>query len=221
MRALRDGRGEKREVVMKEDLHSDRQSWRSVRRGRRGLAEGKGGDGLRVSGPPAGAAAGTWRAGVAYAVRYLGDAAVAADVVEGVVHSAAKAHRHKPIKNPDSYVLSGIVRRVKKLLAREQRIEYRGSLEELEGLKGAWDTNWVAELDKRILVQELVGFMDSEMRDLFFKWVRGDEWKEIAGDLGISANAAQHRLRYGIEKARERVFQSTNRKPKPAPAEQK
>jgi hypothetical protein len=63
--------------------------------------------------------------------------------------------------------------------------------------------------------------MDRETRDLFFKWVRGDEWEEIASDLGISVNAAQHRLRYGIEKGRERVFQSTNRKPKPAPAEQK
>jgi hypothetical protein len=75
----------------------------------------------------------------------------------------------------------GVVRRVKKLLAREQRVEHRGSLEEFEGLKGASDTNWVAELDNRILVQELVAFMDSETRDLFFKWVRGDDWEEIAG----------------------------------------
>ena len=181
----------------------------------------KGRDGLGVPGPLAGAAPGTWRAGLAYAARYLGDTALAAEIVEGVVHSAAKAHPHKPIKNPDSYVLSGIVRRVKRLLARERRIEYRGSLEELEGLTGAWDTSWVAELDKRILVQELVDLMDTETRDLFFKWVRGDEWEEIAGDLGISANAAQHRLRYGIEKARERVFQSTIAKPKPVPAEPK
>ena len=65
-------------------------------------------------------------------LRYLGDTALAAQIVEGVVHSAAKAHRHKPIKNPDSYLLAGIVRRVKKLPAREQRIEYRASLEELE-----------------------------------------------------------------------------------------
>ena len=112
---------------MEEDLHSDRQ-WLSVRSGREGnLAESKGRDGLGVPGPLAGAAPGTWRAGLAYAARYLGDTALAAEIVEGVVHSAAKAHRHKPIKNPDSYVLSGIVRRVKKLLAREQRIEYRGS----------------------------------------------------------------------------------------------
>jgi hypothetical protein len=113
------------------------------------------------------------------------------------------------------------VRRVKKLLAREQRIEYRGSLEELEGLKGAWDTNWVAELDNRILVQELVGLMDRETRDLFFKRVRGDEWEELAGDLGITVNAAQHRLRYGLEKAREHVFQPTNRNSKPVPVEPK
>ncbi len=122
----------------------------------------------------------TWRAGVAYAVRYLGDQALAAEVVEGVVHSAAKAHRQKPIKNPDSYLLSGVVRRVKKLLARERRIEYVGSLEELEDLKAAQDTTWVAKLDDRLLVEELVGLLDRETRDLFFKWVRGDEWKEIA-----------------------------------------
>jgi DNA-directed RNA polymerase specialized sigma24 family protein len=205
---------------MKENLHSDRQSWRSVRSRRKGkLAESKGSDRLAVPGPLPGAAPGTWRAGLVYAARYLGDTAVAAEIVEGVVHSSAKAHRSNPIKNPDSYLLSGIVRRVKKLLARERRIEYRGSLEDLESLKGAWDTNWVAELDNRILVQELVGFMDTETRDLFSKWVRGDEWEEIAGDLGISVNAAQHRLRYGMEKARERVFQSTDAKPKPVPAE--
>ncbi len=204
-----------------EDLHSDRQ-WLSVRSGRKSSAgESKGRDGFGVSGPLAEAAPGTWRAGLAYAARYLGDTALAAEVVEGVAQSAAKAHRNKPIKNPDSYVLSGIVRRVKKLLAREQRIEYVGSLEELESLKAAQDATWVAELDKRILIQELIGFMDRETRDLFFKWVRGDEWEEIAGDLGISANAAQHRLRYGIEKARERVFQSTNAKTKPVPGELK
>jgi len=121
---------------MKENLRSDRQSWRSVRSAQKGnLVESKGPDELGVSGPLAGAAPGTWRAGLAYAERYLGDTALAAEVVEGVVDSTAKAHRHKPVKNPDSYLLAGIVRRVKKLLAREQRIEYRGSLEELEGLK--------------------------------------------------------------------------------------
>ncbi len=163
---------------MEEDLHSDRQLWPSVRRGRKSnAAENKGRHGLGVPGPLAGAAPGTWRAGLAYAARYLGDTAVAAEVVEGVVHSAAKAHRHKPIKNPDSYLLSGVVRRVKKLLARERRIEYVGSLEELEGLKAAQDTTWVAKLDNRLLVEELVGFLDRETRDLFFKWVRGDEWE--------------------------------------------
>jgi len=207
---------------MEEDLHSDRQSWPAVRRGRkRTAAESKGRDGLGVPGPLAEAAPAAWRAGLAYAARYLGDTAVTAEIVEGVVHSAAKAHRHKPIKNPDSYLLSAIVRRVKKLLAREQRVEYRGLPEELEGLKGAWDTSWLAELDNRILVQEFIGFMDRETRDLFFKWVSGDEWGEIAGDLGISINAAQHRLRYGIDKAREHVFQPTNRKPKPVSAEPK
>ena len=113
---------------MEEDLHhSDRQRL-SVRNGRkRNAGESKGRDALGVPVPLPEAAPGTWRAGLAYADRYLGDRALAAEIVEGVVDSAAKAHRNKPIKNPDSYLLVGIVRRVKKLLAREQRIEYRGS----------------------------------------------------------------------------------------------
>jgi hypothetical protein len=102
---------------MEEDLYSDRQSWPAVRRGqKRTAAESKGRDGLGVPGPLAGAAPGTWRAGLAYAARSLGDTALAAEIVEGVAHSAARAHRQKPIKNPDSYLLSGVVRRVKKLL---------------------------------------------------------------------------------------------------------
>src|SRR6516162_9216645 len=104
---------------MEEDLHSDRQLWRSARSGRkRNAGESKGRDALGVPVPLPEAAPGTWRAGLAYAARYLGDTALAAEIVEGVVHSAAKAHRHKPIKNPDSYLIAGVVRRVKKLLAR-------------------------------------------------------------------------------------------------------
>ena len=145
---------------MEEDLHSDRQ-WLSVRSGREGnLAESKGRDGLGVPGPLAGAAPGTWRAGLAYAARYLGDTALAAEIVESVVHSAAKAHRNKPIKNPDSYVLSGIVRRVKKLLAREKRIEYRGSPEELERLK-----------------QGSAEFRISETLRFLGFWVLGSGWR--------------------------------------------
>ncbi len=134
------------------------------------------------------------------------------------MHSAVKAYRQKPIKNPDSYLLSGVMRRVKKLLAREPRIEYVGSPEELENFKAAQDTTWVAKLENHFLMEEFVGFMDAETRDIFFKGVREDDWKEIAGDLGVSVNTAQHRLRYGIEKARDRVFQSKSLKPKPVPA---
>lgn len=161
----------------------------------------------------------TWRTALGYAARYLGDSALAAEIVEGVVHSSAKAHQNKPIKNPDSYLLSGVVRQVKKLLAREQRVEYVGSLEELENFPAAQDTTWVARLENQLLVEELVGFMDKEPRDIFLKWARGDEWEEIARDLSVSVNAAQHRLRYGIEKARERVFRSKSARSKPVPAD--
>ena len=69
---------------------------------------GKSAYGRGVSPPQAELAHRRWRAAVAYAVRYFGDVALAAEIVEGVVQSAAKAHRHKLIKNPDSYLPSGV-----------------------------------------------------------------------------------------------------------------
>jgi hypothetical protein len=54
----------------------------------------------------------------------------------------------------------------------------------------------VADLENRILLEEILGFMDDDTRRLLFRWVRDDDWEEIAADLGISINTAQHRLRY-------------------------
>jgi len=99
---------------MEEDPHSDRR-WLSVRSGRKAPGREQGPRWIRSAGALAGAAPGTWRAGLAYVARYLGDIALAAEIVEGVADSAAKAHRHKPIKNPDSYLLSGIVRRAEEV----------------------------------------------------------------------------------------------------------
>jgi hypothetical protein len=52
----------------------------------------------------------------------------------------SKAYRQKPIENPDSYLASGVMWWVRRLLARERRIEQVGSLEELESFPAAQDT---------------------------------------------------------------------------------
>lgn len=152
----------------------------------------------------------TRRKALAYATRELGDKARAANVVGSVVRSAAKAHKQKPIKRPQSYLLSSVKRRIRRLLAREPRFEYVGGFAELESFPAARNTDSVADLENKILIEEIIGFMDDETKRLLFRWVRDDDWKDIAADLGISINTAQHRLRYGIEKARRHAFNREN-----------
>jgi DNA-directed RNA polymerase specialized sigma24 family protein len=202
---------------MEEDVGTDTPLWIADAGDRKRESPLGGNDQRNIPKPLIEAAQRTWRDAVEYAVRHLGDKARAAEVVDGVVYSAAKAYRQKPIENPESYLLSGVMRRVRRLLAREQRIEYVGSLEALETLKEARDTAWVAKLEDHLLLEEIVTLMDEPTKDIYLKWARGDSWKEIAGDIGIRVGAAKERFRHGVEKARERVFRSKSARPKPVP----
>jgi len=210
--------GEKGEVRLMEDrLEANGRLWTSSAGQRRGRTPGK----TTEEGVPAAvvkAAQRTWRSALEYAARHLRDRSRATEVVEDVAHSAAKAHQQQPIENLDSYLFFGVVRRVKRVLEREQRIEYVGSIEELTTLEATWDSAWASRLDNHILAQEIIGFMDEPARDLFFRWARGDEWGEIAEDLGTTADAAERRFRYALQKARERVLGSRKTKSRPLPA---
>jgi len=106
---------------------------------------------------------GTWRKALAYATRELGDKARAANVVGSVVRSAVKAHKQRPTKRPQSYLLSSVKQRVRRLLAWEPRFEYVGGLEELDTFKTTQNTDPVADVEKRILLEEIIGFMNHEI----------------------------------------------------------
>ena len=204
---------------MEDDFGTSLKNWvsRSGDRGRRS-ASGTGQECSDPSIPLLKAAERTWRGMVEYAARHLGDEARAEEVVDEVLRSACNACRRNPIREPESYLFSGVVRRVKKLLARSPRIEYVGSVEDLDALRETQDTNWVTEVENQLLIEELAGFVDKETWKLLLKRVMRDSWDEIGRDLGISANAAQQRFRYGIRQARERLAQSNRLQEKPMPA---
>jgi len=147
----------------------------------------------------------------------LGDSARASEIVEEVAYSAAKAREQGEIKNPDSYLFSGVVRKVRRLLEKDSRVEYIGSSTELAGLETTRDDESPSRLEKHILANEVMDLVNEHERNILLRWSRGDEWDEIAEDLGTNVNGAQCRLRRALEKARERVLGSkkTNRKPLP------
>jgi DNA-directed RNA polymerase specialized sigma24 family protein len=202
---------------MEERLDTNGQLWTANASQHRGRSGGKTTEGTVCTSVPH-AAQRTWCRAIEYATRHLGDQSRATEVVEDVAQSTAKAHQGKPIANPDSYFFSGVVRRVKRLLEREQRIEYVGSVVDLTTLKATWDTASPARLDNHILAHEIIGFMDEEARYVFSRWAKDDEWEEIAEDLGTTPDAAERRFRYALQKARERVLGSKKAKSKSWPA---
>jgi RNA polymerase sigma factor (sigma-70 family) len=158
----------------------------------------------------------TWHRAFGYAARHLGDSARAAELVEEVADSAAKAQQRGQIQNPDSYLFSGVVRRVRRSLEKDSRIEYVGSAGELTALEATQDNNaWLSGLEDRILAREVLDLVDERDRNILLRWSRGDEWEEIAEILGTTVNGAQCRLRRALERVRERVLGSKNAKSKP------
>ena len=166
---------------------------------------------------PLGTAQRTWHSALHYASRHLGDSARASEIVEEVAYSAAEAREQGEIKNPDSYLFSGVVRRVRRLLEKDSRVEYIGSSTELARLERTRDGESPSRLEKHILANEVMDLVNEHDRNILLRWSRGDEWDEIAEDLGTTVNGAQCRLCRALEKARERVLGSKNTKSKPLP----
>jgi RNA polymerase sigma factor (sigma-70 family) len=151
-----------------------------------------------------------WRRALHYAQRESQDETIAAEVLERVVHSVWNAiRRNQPtnsIQNLDSYVFWAFIRRLNKIVALERRIRYVASLEVLDTLKAAQDTSWVSGLETEFLIKELMSYMDRRTRHIFSLRMAGISWKEIARELGTSANSAQVLFNYGLERVRERIF---------------
>ena len=68
------------------------------------------------------------------------------------------------------------------------------------------EKDWVKELEDRVFMEEFLAAMDEESRVICHKWLRGDEWKEIAGDVGCSVQHAKDKLRNAIESTKKRLL---------------
>ncbi|HEV2380777.1 MAG TPA: hypothetical protein VG206_13415 [Terriglobia bacterium] len=143
-----------------------------------------------------------------YAARYLGDGQRGEEILEDVLQSAVVVEGRSEIRSPEGYLFSGVVRRVKELLARTPEIDYRGSVWDLDRLKATHDNGWAEALENQLLAKELISLLDGETWRIHLKKAMGDSWDEIGADLGISAEAARKRFAHGIERLRVRIAES-------------
>lgn len=120
--------------------------------------------------------------------------------------SAIAAAPRGSIEKPEQYLFRGVVRRIWDLLSRKPQIEYVGSVPDLDALKRPGSGSWGNEIERNLLIEEIIALMDEETRQIHFRRARGDRWSRIAADLGISEDAAEERFRYGIEKVKARIL---------------
>lgn len=149
---------------------------------------------------------GTWKRMRRWAIRQLGDETQAEEVLQEAVYTVARASHVSSIMRPDAYVAKAVARQLDRFLAKDELMDFVGTADDVESVMGVPEKDWVKELDDRVFMEEFLAAMDEESRVICHKWLRGDEWKEIAGDVGCSVQHAKDKLRNAIGSTKKRLL---------------
>jgi DNA-directed RNA polymerase specialized sigma24 family protein len=157
-----------------------------------------------------------WHRLLEYAKRERIDPSVAAEFAESIAKSMSTGRFHRAehkVRNLESYIYARFTRRIKRQAAKERRIEYVGSLRELELYKGAQDWDWPLRLENSIQAKEAILYMDVDTRRTYLRRTQGYSWKIIARLRGMSVNTATKSYTRGLANVRERMLSNRGGSP--------
>src|SRR5437660_11539021 len=164
--------------------------------------------GRRISPSVLDAAEEVGRRAIEPAERELIATAVAATLLEEAAATVsraldAKTHRtQNAVRDLPSYLFLAFIRRVnrtkKRQLLLEDAVRVRSA-----GSHNSTDPE--AELELKILVDELLTRCDPVTRDMFYRRIQGFSWKEIAKVYSISAHAAESRSSQALRRVRKKL----------------
>ncbi len=143
------------------------------------------------------------RRAMEHAERLLIDPAVAAGLLEeaaATVSRAIESKRRFPqneVRDLPSYLFRAFLRRVNRTKRRQLTQE-----DAVRALASGSDklTNPQADLELKILVDELLTRCDPVTRDMFYRRIQGFSWKEIAVSYDISDRAAKSRFSQALRR---------------------
>lgn len=152
-----------------------------------------------------------WARMLSYAQRFQQDPSTSADILEEILLALSRARRARrglvnPIRNLNSYLYVAFVRRLNRRVSRQPKIQYVGSLQDLDSLSAIQSRGTPPAVEEDLLVTELLQYTNQRTRQMFFLRMSGYSWKEVARILRTSANSAQVLFYNGIGKARSRVM---------------
>jgi len=121
------------------------------------------------------------------------------------VAETLKRHRGKgAIRDLEGYLFGTFKHRLNRELIKEEKlsevIESVGSTSEMERLDSVKDEDWEPNLEKDLLVQELLRRMDDWMRNVYMDLRFGFKWKDIAKRLGMTQQQVKMRFRRNFER---------------------
>jgi len=148
----------------------------------------------------------TWQRMRRWAVRRLRDEGQAEDALQEAAFRVVRASHSSAIAQPDAYVATAVARSVTNILAEDEPLDFVGSAEDVESLMGLPKKDSAKELEDRIFMEEFLAAMDEQSREICQKWLRRDEWNDIADDVGCSVQQAKDKLRNAIESTKKRLL---------------
>jgi hypothetical protein len=163
-----------------------------------------------------------WTRVLTYAESRRQDGSIAAEALEYAVHSLALLNERHPrararIRSLDYYIFWAAVHRLDRLARVEPEIEYLGSLDDLKPLSGTQDSDSARRIEKDLVVNEVVGYMNEQTRYLFSLRQMGYSWEEIAEGIDSTAHNAESQFNKGLTKARKRILGRSRMKRNPTP----
>ncbi len=148
------------------------------------------------------------RRAIQHAEKLQVDPAIAANLLEEAASAVSRAMERKrdctqdPVRDLRAYLFRAFIRRVNKTVMRQLLVE---NAVRILFVTSHNSTNPLAELEMKILVDELLTRGDPVARDMFYRRIQGLSWEEIGSSYGISAHAAESRFSQALHRIRKRL----------------
>jgi DNA-directed RNA polymerase specialized sigma24 family protein len=169
--------------------------------------------GRTISPPVLQAAEQIGRRAIQHAENLLIDPAVAATLLEEAAAAVSRAvdrkrHcNHQPIRDVRAYLFRAFIRRVNKTKKRQLMV---ADAVRLFSAASSKSIDPLAELELKILIDELLTMSDPVVRDMFYRRIQKFSWREIGLSFGISGHAAESRFSQAIRRLAGRVGLKTD-----------
>lgn len=148
------------------------------------------------------------RRAIEHAEKELIDPAVAATLLEEAAATVSRAldvKRHytqNTVRDLPSYLFRAFIRRVNK--TKKRQLIYEDAVP-VGSVGSHSSTDPRAELELKILIDELLTTCDPVTRDMFYRRIQGFSWKEIGLSYGISSDAAKSRFSQALHRIGKRL----------------